>query len=372
MPATTTIGIIANPASGRDIRRLTAKASVFPMVEKANMVQRLLGAFGTLGVSRVLMMPDLTGIAAIVKRAVDTHRAEPDLRWPTVEFIEMPIGQTWHDTALAVRRMKEEGVRAIVVLGGDGTHRVVATQCGDIPIATLSSGTNNTFPDLREATTTGLATALVATGRVPLAAATRSNKLLRVSGRRINTIALVDVCVTALSHVASRALWQAEALRELFVAFAEADAIGLSSIVGLLHPVSRRYRYGFRVRFAVGDEINCSTRMTAPIAPGLLAEVAVAESARMTLGRRYPIRTPAGTIALDGEREFEFDADEQPSVQLTLEGPLTIDVLATLRYAARQKLMIHPEAEHRILGQLRAHQPAGMEQSDSHRINCAA
>lgn len=29
-----TVGIMANPASGRDIRRLVAKASVFPTAEK--------------------------------------------------------------------------------------------------------------------------------------------------------------------------------------------------------------------------------------------------------------------------------------------------------------------------------------------------
>ena len=38
----TTVGIIANPASGRDIRRLVACASVFPVAEKCNMITRLL------------------------------------------------------------------------------------------------------------------------------------------------------------------------------------------------------------------------------------------------------------------------------------------------------------------------------------------
>ena len=39
---TPSIGIVANPASGRDIRRLTSKALVFPTVEKINMIERLL------------------------------------------------------------------------------------------------------------------------------------------------------------------------------------------------------------------------------------------------------------------------------------------------------------------------------------------
>ncbi|HVE11076.1 MAG TPA: ATP-NAD kinase, partial [Paraburkholderia sp.] len=46
MPSPITVGVIANPASGRDIRRLTTHASVFPTAEKANMVVRLLAGLG--------------------------------------------------------------------------------------------------------------------------------------------------------------------------------------------------------------------------------------------------------------------------------------------------------------------------------------
>ena len=61
--------------------------------------------------------------------------------------------------------MRAAGAAAIVVLGGDGTHRVVAKACGDVPLCALSTGTNNAFPEMREATVAGLATGLVATGR---------------------------------------------------------------------------------------------------------------------------------------------------------------------------------------------------------------
>ena len=52
--------------------------------------------------------------------------------------------------------MCDREVAAIVVLGGDGTHRVVAKACGDTPICAISTGTNNAFPDLRETTVAGL------------------------------------------------------------------------------------------------------------------------------------------------------------------------------------------------------------------------
>ncbi|RXL61777.1 ATP-NAD kinase, partial [Citrobacter sp. AAK_AS5] len=77
-----------------------------------------------------------------------------------------------------------------------GTHRAVAMRCGDVPITTLSTGTNNAFPDLREATTAGFATGLLASGRVSRAEATLANKRIVVEACGRCEVALVDVCVT--------------------------------------------------------------------------------------------------------------------------------------------------------------------------------
>jgi len=56
---------------------------------------------------------------------------------------------------------------------------------------------------------------------------------------RREEIALVDACVSTMTHVGARALWQPDTISELAVTFAEPDAIGLSSVAGLLHPVGR-------------------------------------------------------------------------------------------------------------------------------------
>lgn len=110
------------------------------------MIQRVLGALGAFGVGHVMMMPDMTGIAAAVERAIVAHRAEAHIPWPAVEFLNMDISESVTDTFNAVDLMVARGVAAIVVLGGDGTHRAVAMRCGDVPITTLSTGTNNAFP----------------------------------------------------------------------------------------------------------------------------------------------------------------------------------------------------------------------------------
>jgi predicted polyphosphate/ATP-dependent NAD kinase len=333
-----TVGIVANPASGRDIRRLVSQASVFPTAEKSNMVQRVLGALGALGVERALMMPDLTGICAGVERARHRLHASREVVWPRLEVLEISCQESVRDTLDAVDRMVAEGASVIVVLGGDGTHRAVASRSGGVPLATLSSGTNNVFPDLREATVTGVAAGLFALGRVPKEVAVRRQKVLRVSAGESREIALVDVCISNLNHVGARALWRADTVSELLVTFAQPDAIGLSSVAGLLHPVSRADPHGLFLRLARARSPQARMTVAAPIAPGLIAEVGVASVEVLAPDRPIVLPARSGTLALDGERELEFTAT---AIEITLDlcGPFTIDVPATLSWAARHGVL---------------------------------
>jgi predicted polyphosphate/ATP-dependent NAD kinase len=329
------IGVVANPLSGRDIRRLVTQASVFPTAEKANMIQRMLTAFGAVGVDRVLLSTDLGGISASVYRAIGRRRGH-DGRWPEVEFLDgQPIRQTAQDTVDAVRRMVAAGVRVIICLGGDGTARVTASAAGDVPMLALSTGTNNTFPAVREATIAGLAAGLIATGMVPADGVTARAKLLeaRVGGRA--ETALIDVAVSSERHVGTRAVWDPATLTQIFCAFAEPDAIGLSSILGQLSPVTRREPHGVTARLAA----QAAQQVLAPIAPGLVVTVGVAEIQRMRPGAVHAIDAPAGVIAVDGERELTFEPGEQPTVRLRADGPLCVDVPAVLAASASLGLL---------------------------------
>ena len=58
------LGFIANPASGKDIRRLVARASVFDNQEKAAIVRRAAAGAVAAGASELVYMADLHGIAA--------------------------------------------------------------------------------------------------------------------------------------------------------------------------------------------------------------------------------------------------------------------------------------------------------------------
>ena len=84
-----------------------------------------------------------------------------------------------------------------------------------MPIAGLSTGTNNAFPEMREPTITGLAVGLYATGRLPADQALAPNKVLEVAindGRR-RDIALVDAVISTERFIGARALWKTESLR---------------------------------------------------------------------------------------------------------------------------------------------------------------
>lgn len=301
------------------------------------MITRLLSALGAVGVARVLLMPDVDGIAHRVRRAVDL-RPPPGQTWPEVAFLDMPIECVPDDTVNATGRMVAAGVGTIVVLGGDGTNRLVASASGSTPILPLSTGTNNVFPQVREATIAGLAAGLVATLRVPPAETQVRSKALQVEVNGASRgPALVDAAIANDRWIGSRAVWRPETLRQLFVTFAEADAIGLSSIAGLLRPVSRQAVHGLRVDLLSPE--TAATTLMAPIAPGLMAPVGISHVEEIHPGKAQKVNISRGVIALDGEREIEFGPTDRVVIRLSTDGPVTIDIDWVMAQAARGGLL---------------------------------
>ncbi|HEU0199622.1 MAG TPA: NAD(+)/NADH kinase, partial [Burkholderiaceae bacterium] len=272
-------------------------------------------------------------------------------RFPAVEFLAMEPNSTVEDTFLAAQLMRAAGVAAIVVLGGDGTHRAVVRECGDVPIAGLSTGTNNAFPQLREPTITGMAVGLFASGRLAAADALTTNKLLEISiesalngaaprdgqPERRRDIALVDAVISTDRTIGARALWKTDNLRALYVTFADPEAIGMSAIAGLLHPVGRQDPSGVAVEICEQpSRRRCVVQ--APIAPGLVRPVGIAGWQPMAPGQVFHVEFDAGVVALDGERELEFDRGDKVSIKLREGAFHTVDVARCMRLAARDGL----------------------------------
>ena len=329
-PGQPLVGIVANAASGRDIRRLTTGASVFDNTEKGSMVARIMAGLGATGVERVLMMPAGGGLAGTLLRRLEVRRHEQVL--PELELLDWRPMETAADTDRAVAEMLQRGVQAIAVLGGDGTHRVVARSCGDTPLLALSTGTNNAFPEMREATVAGVALGLVATGRGGEGALRREKLLeVRVNGAA-RDVALVDVAASHQRFVGARAVWNPADIVEIVVSFASPSAVGLSSVAGLLDPVGRHAASGLHVRLAPPAEAELL--LDVPLAPGLVVPVGIAWHRRLEPGEAAQLAQGSGVVALDGERELELRPGDAVEVALA-RGPLTIDVDQVLRNAAQ-------------------------------------
>lgn len=310
------VGLIVNPAAGRDIRRLVGLASVIPHHEKAAIVRRVLRGLEAAGVDTVLYMPDGVGILAA---ALDGVR-------PGVHLEELHIRPSGRaaDSTGAARLLSACRVGAIVTIGGDGTNRAVAAGCSDIPLVAISTGTNNVFPTMVEATVAGLGAGLVATGAVDAAAVSRRSKRVEVRVGTVTDFALVDAAACRDPFRGAAAVWDVTRVRALVLARAEPWAVGLSSIGGRLYPVAADDPGGLYLKIGrrPGRVVH------AVLAPGLTADVVVNECRLLQEGEEVALDATGGTIALDGERELVVHGPATASVMRS--GPLVVDVRRAL------------------------------------------
>lgn len=333
------VGIIANPASGKDIRRLVARATTVNNHEKVSIVQRVLLALDANGAERIEIMPDPFGIG---RRALDGLRDTPGLL-DKASLIDMPYEGCANDSVQAAQRLQASGAGCLVVLGGDGTCRAVAKGCGDVPILPLSTGTNNVVPSFVEGTVAGAAAAYVA--GIPAAARERvcdrhKRLLVMVKGERVDQ-ALVDVALVRSGFVGARAIWEAERVRQVFVTRAQPINVGLSSTVGVLHPVDSGAPVG-AVAFISRD----ARQVMAPLAPGTFARVGVERIADLEPGVPMPIDGARPVVlGLDGEREIVLYEGDEAEVMLDLGGPWIVDARRALQAAVDEGQFVRSETD---------------------------
>ena len=315
------LGLVANPASGKDLRRLVARASVFDNQEKQAIVRRVLAGAAASGVKRVAYLDDAHGIN---RGALAEY---PELE---TTALEVDITGTALDTISAARALQDLAADVCVILGGDGTSRAFTLGWPQATILPLSTGTNNVFPVLMEATVAGSAAGLLASGRVKPASATHSSKLIRlqIDGEH-DDLALIDAVLTSDRFVGTRALLHADRLREIILTRADPSAVGMTAIGGLLQPVDSIVPHGLRIWLGEDGEL-----LRAPIAPGLFQELKVIKHAHCALQEKIQWYGP-GVIALDGERERYLAPEQGATLCLEHNGPKVIDVGAVMHQAAR-------------------------------------
>lgn len=280
------VGLIANPASSKDIRRLTGLARVVDVEEKANLVARFLVGLAAAPNVEVVAVDDQAGL---VRRAV---RLAGD-RGAPVGYLDLAVEGSEADTRLGAAMLQASGARALVTVGGDGTVRAAAEGWLEAPLVPVAAGTNNAFALTEEPTVIGLATALAVAGDgrafVPTTA-------IAVQTTRGDAVAVIDAVVVRDHWVGAGAIVSPDQLVEAFVTSSRRTAVGIASISAALGPLAE----GYARRISFGG----SASVRAVFGPGVVLDIPVADFSDVPRGSEMRLTESAGLVALDGERRL--------------------------------------------------------------------
>lgn len=324
-----TVGIIANPASGRDVRRFVAHSTVFDNHEKSAIVRRALLGLEAVGIKHVAYMPE--DDYGIVARAVGALRDQNACQGMRIEPLPMVVTHSGADSTRAAQLLVEMGATCIITLGGDGTNRAVARGCAEIPLVPISTGTNNVFPLVAEGTAAGMAAGLVAM-RYTGTGALRRTPYLQVIVNGVPTErALVDGVVSSMPFLGSRALWDISQVREVVLARVEPGAIGFSALGAALLDTIASEKAGAGMHIVLGEGDH---EVLVALASGQVQWVSIAHYRWLEPAEEVRLGQGTGTVALDGEREIELSATSVVDIRLLADGPFVVDVSAALREAA--------------------------------------
>lgn len=324
------IGLIVNPAAGRDIRRLTGGATVVDNYAKRRVAECVLqGLQAVPDPPTATVMPDTAGIAASAAEEV------PDV---ATESLDLSPEGTATDSRRAATRFREAAdVKVIVVLGGDGTSRDVALECGDVPLIAVSTGTNNVVPAAVDGTVAGAAAALVATDAVDADAVSAHHGMVEARTETDESVTgLASVELSNRSFVGTRAMLDPGDLAGGVVSRADPADIGLSSVAGASGALAAHEPGAIGLRLVDADATTRTAR--AIVAPGMVAEVGVERRRRLAEHESMTIDVEGGVIGADGERELEV-VDETVEFRSIGEGPRLVSLEAAFERAARSGVL---------------------------------
>ncbi len=308
------IGVIANPASGKDIRRLVSYATTIDNNEKVNICKRIVLAAQGMGIDEVFFMPDTFMIGYAVQDSLESD----GVLSAKISHLDFEIEATLADTVMAARMMEEAGAGCIVVLGGDGTSRAAAKGISSTPMLSISTGTNNVYPAMMEGTVAGMAAAAAARmGEGAKGCCIHDKKItVRVNGEA-RDIALVDAVVSDDFYAGAKAIWDPERIRRIAVTRCHPATIGFSAVAGAYGIVEDTDDFGFALELGHTGE-----GVLAPIAAGVLTPLRVSNAQRIELGEEYGFTAVSRCmIALDGEREVRVQPGDYVGLTIDRDGP---------------------------------------------------
>lgn len=326
------VGIIANPASGKDIRRMLTHASRFTNQEKSNIVERIISAIGDFGDSEIYIMPDGENLGpSVAYRMIQANLPNSE----RIHVFDMVVDNSIYDTISFTEGMQELGADVVIVLGGDGTSRAAAKAIGTIPMISVSTGTNNVFPQTLEGTTVGMAAAALASGRLnPEKCCLPCKRIEIYRDNQLIDIALIDLVVSSQLFVGAKAIWDMEDITKVIVTQCHPATIGFSALLGCSQIVELTDDYGIMAEVSQ-DKPNYKAAMAA----GLIVPINIRNKKNLPLEQDLILQMDqAGILALDGEREIPFNAGEEFIIRLTRRGPRKVDLRKTLELAQKAGL----------------------------------
>jgi hypothetical protein len=323
------VAILANPMSGRDVRRMAARASVSTNEMKRDLVARIATGLDAVGVDEILVMREPYRLASGALELMPL-RAK-------VRVLDVGLTHSAADTVAFVQAVREAGCAMIVSLGGDGTNRIIARTWPQAPLLPLSTGTNNVFPVFAEATAAGLAAGLVARGAIPLPDAASRCKVIRVRAAGWEDIGVIDAVLLRDDHTGNLLPYDPARLAALVLTRGEPDSVGMSPIGGYIDPVGFDDNCGLALRCGVSDGPLLRT-LQVPVSPGLFGTVQVQSCERLGLGEPFQFVGP-GVVAFDGDREHSLSPGEIVQVTVDRSGPWVLDIGRCLRLAAGRGLL---------------------------------
>ncbi len=327
--------------SGRDVRRVAARASTSSHHEKQQQVTRLvLGALAQ-GVDKIYLANEPFRINA---RAVENLEQRDK-----VEILDFPVTHTAADTETMCRLMWEAGCRVFIVLGGDGTNRIVARTFPGAIVLPLSTGTNNVFPTFVEASIAGAAAGLIASKQLAY-----ENHCLRCKQIHIlapdgqQELALIDAVLLRNDHIGSLLPFSSDNIASVLLTRAEPASVGVSPIGGYLMPSHHADNFGVMANCrtsadSTGRKNETDRNLTVPISPGLYNDILVKELLRVDLDETIRLTGP-GILAFDGDRSVILGESESAELTIRRDGPYIIEAHDIMNEAARQGLFISSTA----------------------------
>ena len=324
----TTVGLIANPLAGKDVRRFVSAASLNSDRSKIEILRRcVLGAIDA-GAEKVLLANDFRNLTL---RAVDGL----DLGSKIEEISFHPEGRRT-DTTEAAKIFKKEGVKSVISLGGDGTQRDLVLGWMDAPLLPISTGTNNVFPFMVDPTVAGTAAGLIASDELSIEEVSKQAKVIHVQlPNGIKDLALVDVVLVDDRLTGSRVVVKPDSVKQVLAAIANPASIGLASIAGRSNPVY----FDDELAVSVICDPTAKQGVFAPIMPGSVSDVGIVDIKEVELGETIELDGP-GALAFDGERDFVIRENEVARATVLRNGPKVINPIFAIQTAAANKVFL--------------------------------